>query len=111
LFCKWFWEGADGRGCWTWWHDYQLLMLLWIGMLFLCFWQVGWQEILKVLTKSWVNKMGCKRWTRAECIGEYLFCFQKFFLLCRCTSPYVVFEMQCSRCSLTRKNIVSFVPL
>jgi hypothetical protein len=34
----------------------------------------------------WVNKMGCRRWTGAECTGECWFCFEKFFfLLCKCT--------------------------
>jgi hypothetical protein len=56
---------------------------------------------------KWVVKDGLEQ----NAQGSIYFVFRSFFLLCRCTSPYVFFEMQCSRCSLTRKNIVSFVPL
>ncbi len=39
------------------------------------FWQVGWQEAMTVFATMLVNKMGCRKWIKVECIREYWFCF------------------------------------
>lgn len=63
----------------------------------MCFWQVGWQEAMKVLATTWANKMGCRRWIGVEYIREYWFCFC-FFALKMHIFLIAFFELQCSRC-------------
>jgi len=93
-FCRWFWEGADGGGLWTWWHDYQVLMLLWIVVSFVCFWQVGWQERFWLWCGwiKWVAEDGLEQNAQGS-VGFVLRSF--FFLLCRCTFSSLSF-LNCS---------------